>query len=91
MRRVLFLTSMGFICTAISGLALLAARSFEPVNTHAMKPERPMLGNPSTADGLCATVYRQYMSLGGDGAAAFYACVDSYASRGVNSDQIRLK
>ena len=79
------------LVTAIYGVAfVVAACSSEPTETQAMKADTSIFRNVSAADALCATISHS-MSLGGDGTAAFYACVDYYSNRVVNGDQIRLK
>jgi hypothetical protein len=91
-RCALLLASIACLVTAIFGVAfVIAARSSQPTHTQAMRADTSIFRNASAADALCANEYRHYMSLGGDGAAAFYACVDYYSNRVVNGDQVRLK
>lgn len=73
------------VVTVTSGVALVgAAGSSEPTRTRAMEADPSIFRNGSEADSFCAIVYRQYVSFGGDGAAAFYACVDSFSNRSFN-------
>jgi hypothetical protein len=66
-----------------------AGRSSEPSGAQATKA--PVLRNASEADAICATEYRPYLSFGGDGSTAFYACVDYYSDRLIHGDTIRLQ